>query len=77
MITPAILSVMAENESEQTSERVQRGKKSSAYLGKPAGKIPYGYTRIYNTTTREWERDVPNVFDGEGKASKTVPHSCP
>jgi len=73
MITPAILSVMAENESEQTSERVQRGKKDSAHRGRPAGKIPYGYTRIYNTTNREWERDVPNVFDSDGKAVDDSP----
>jgi hypothetical protein len=74
MMTPAILSVLAEIESEQTSERVQRGKKDSALDGRPAGRVPYGYARIWDRTKAgKWEKDVPDVFDGNGRPVEDSP----
>lgn len=40
--------VLAANESEQLSERVQSGKRKAARAGTPAGRLQYGFTRIYN-----------------------------
>jgi site-specific DNA recombinase len=73
MLPLGILSIVGEIESEQTSERVQRGKQSSAHAGRPAGKVPYGYKRIWNKDTGAWERDVPNVFDGDGRLVEDSP----
>jgi site-specific DNA recombinase len=64
MMTLGMLSVVGENESELTSERVTRGKRSSAWSGRPAGMVPYGYRRIWHPETGQWDRDEPNVYDG-------------
>jgi hypothetical protein len=56
-----------------TSQRVQRGKRMSAHAGRPAGRIPYGYKRIWNPASGAWERDVPNVLDGAGDAVEDSP----
>jgi DNA invertase Pin-like site-specific DNA recombinase len=54
------------------SKDVRRGQKSNAYAGKPAGRITYGYKRLYDYEARDrrgkprFIRDVPNVFDGNG-----------
>jgi DNA invertase Pin-like site-specific DNA recombinase len=66
MMAAGVLSLVAENESELTSQRVQRGKHSSAHRGRPAGKVPYGYRRIWNPETGKWERDEPLLYDGNG-----------
>jgi site-specific DNA recombinase len=73
MMTLGMLSVIGENESEMTSERVRRGKASSATDGMPAGKIPYGYQRTYNPQTREFLRQEPNVYDGNGRPIEDSP----
>ncbi len=66
MTMAAIQAVISEQESEQTAERVRRGKRMSAHAGRPPGRVPYGYKRLRNRETGAWERDVPNVFDGDG-----------
>jgi site-specific DNA recombinase len=73
MMTTAVLSVVAENESEMTSQRVTRGKKSSAHAGRPGGRVPYGYKRIWNKETGLWERDVPNTHDVDGHPVEDSP----
>jgi site-specific DNA recombinase len=65
MMTLGMLSVIGENESEMTSERVQRGKKSSAATGRRAGKVPYGYRAVYDRDGR-YIHDEPDLFDGHG-----------
>ncbi|HEV8174335.1 MAG TPA: recombinase family protein [Actinoplanes sp.] len=40
--------VLAANESEQLSERVQSGKRKAARAGTPAGRLQFGFTRVYN-----------------------------
>jgi site-specific DNA recombinase len=44
--------VNGEVESELISERVRRGQASSASAGKPHGKLPYGYRRVYDERGR-------------------------
>ncbi len=73
MLTLGILSITGELESEQTSERVTRGKASSALAGRPPGKVPYGYKRIWSRETGDWERDIPNILDGDGLPDEDSP----
>jgi site-specific DNA recombinase len=47
-------------ESEKTSQRINRTIKSSAALGKPHGRVPYGYRRIYDERTRELKVQEPH-----------------
>ncbi len=65
MVTLGMLSVMAENESEMTSQRVQRGKRASAHGGRPAGQVPFGYRRIWQPTPKghDWVRDEPDPVE--------------
>lgn len=42
----------AADESEKISERVLSGKRKAAREGKPAGKLAYGFTRVYDETGR-------------------------
>ena len=56
----AIQAVIAEQESEETSERVRRGQSFSAARGRPHGLTPYGYRRVYDTRTRALLRQEPD-----------------
>jgi DNA invertase Pin-like site-specific DNA recombinase len=67
----SILGAISQMESEQISERTQRGKGSAARAGRPAGRDQYGYKRRYNQITRVLEAIVPDVFDGDGPALRT------
>jgi len=54
------------------SKDSRRGHKSIAYAGKPSGGAPYGYRRTYDYSVMvkgkpKFLRDVPNVFDGNGR----------
>lgn len=51
----ASLAVM---EAEMTSKRVKRSVRARASKGKPHGKIPYGYRRLYDETTKEFLEQV-------------------
>jgi site-specific DNA recombinase len=67
------LSVMGEGDSEIYSERTLRGKRSSAEMGRPAGRVPYGYQRIYDPRTKAWLRDEADLFNGDGAAVENSP----
>lgn len=56
--------LVAERESSQTSERVQRGMKSGAEKGRPHGRLPYGYIREYDQNTGALLRQVPHPQEG-------------
>jgi DNA invertase Pin-like site-specific DNA recombinase len=59
--------------SAQLAKDVRRGKKSAAEAGRPAVCPVYGYRRVYDTSTRKFIRDEPNVFDGNGRAIEDSP----
>jgi site-specific DNA recombinase len=65
MLSHSVLSMTAEMESEQTSERVQRGKYSSAHGGRRAGRVPYGYRPEYDRDGR-YLGDALNTFNSDG-----------
>lgn len=44
--------LLSEDESARTSERIRRTVRARAAAGQPHGKLPYGYTRTYDPTTR-------------------------
>jgi site-specific DNA recombinase len=52
MMMAGFKAVISEQESEQTSLRVERGKKSSAYAGRRAGRFTYGYRVVYDRDGR-------------------------
>ena len=52
--------LMSEDESARTSERVQRAVRARAQAGAPHGKLPYGYRREYDPTTGRLLRQVPD-----------------
>jgi hypothetical protein len=52
--------LIAERESGETSKRVQRSVRAQAKAGKPHGRIPFGYTRIYDPATGALEQQVPH-----------------
>ncbi|HEX6758633.1 MAG TPA: recombinase family protein [Propionibacteriaceae bacterium] len=64
MLSAGFKALISEQESEMTSLRVERGKKSSAYAGRRAGRPPYGYKTVYDPDGRT--HDEPNLFDGDG-----------
>jgi site-specific DNA recombinase len=72
MMSSAMMAVIGENESEMTSQRVQRGKKSSANLGRRSGRVPYGYRAEYDRDGR-YLHDVPDLFDGNAVAVEDSP----
>jgi site-specific DNA recombinase len=72
MLAPTIMAAMDEVSSEQSSERVQRGKKSSARTGRRAGKVPYGYRADYDRDGK-YLRDEPDLFDGNGRPVEDSP----
>jgi site-specific DNA recombinase len=55
--------VLAANESEQLSERVLSGKRKAARAGTPAGRLQYGFTRIYNAKG-EFVEQVADPVEG-------------
>jgi site-specific DNA recombinase len=61
--------VNSADESEKISERIRRDVKASALAGRPHGKVPYGYERIYDERTKalvkQWpdEEQAPVVAD--------------
>ena len=73
MLTAGFKALIDEQGSEDTSERVLRGKASSAAAGRPPGRIPYGYRREYDPHTKAYVRDVPDVFDDNGRATEDSP----
>ncbi|QIM19914.1 recombinase family protein [Phycicoccus sp. HDW14] len=52
--------LLAEDESARNSERIQRTMRSRALEGSPVGRLPYGYRRVYDDTTGELLRQVPD-----------------
>lgn len=48
-----LISALAVRESAMTSKRVRRAVRASIAAGKPPGKIPYGYRRVYDTISRD------------------------
>lgn len=52
--------LVSEDESHRISERVLRATRARARAGEPHGKLPYGYRREYDTTTRALLRQVPD-----------------
>mgnify|MGYP000005008269 CR=1 FL=1 len=50
--------VNSEVESELISDRVRRGQASSAAAGRPHGKLPYGYVRVYDSRGRYVRQDL-------------------
>jgi site-specific DNA recombinase len=73
MLALGLFSLIGENESNQTSERVLRGKQSSAEKGLPPGRLPYGYRPVYDSRTRKFDRGEPDVFDGEDRPLENSP----
>jgi DNA invertase Pin-like site-specific DNA recombinase len=64
MLPTTILAAVDEVSSEQTSERVERGKRFSAQAGKRPGRAPYGYRARYDPDGTP--HDEPDQYDGEG-----------
>ncbi|QNE22384.1 recombinase family protein [Kribbella qitaiheensis] len=67
--------VQAEDQSVATHENVKRGKAGSALRGLPAGKLNYGYTRVYDGETGAFVKQIPDVeireaVSDDGKVSK-------
>src|SRR2546421_2956776 len=76
MLLAGIQSMIAEDESEKLSVRVTDGLMSIAKAGRPAGgQVPYGYRRIYDPVTRDWDRDQPDELDGDNNAVEDSPAS--
>lgn len=60
-------SVDAEYESAKVSKRAKRAQAANAAAGMPNGKVPYGYRRIYDPTTRRFVAQEP-----EPKEAKVI-----
>lgn len=56
--------IVAERESGQVSERVQREVRRLAQAGKPHGRLPYGYRREYDPSSGSLLRQVPDPEKG-------------
>ncbi len=54
----------AANESEKTSHRVRRNRKSAAAKGRPHGRIHYGYERVYDSRTRAFLEQREHTVEG-------------
>lgn len=50
----------AERSSDDTAKRIQRTVRAQAKAGKPHGRIPFGYTREYDSTTGAFVRQMPH-----------------
>jgi DNA invertase Pin-like site-specific DNA recombinase len=64
MMMAGFKAIFSEQESEMTSQRVERGKRSSAHAGRRAGQVPYGYRAVYDRDGRS--TDEPDMYDGDG-----------
>jgi site-specific DNA recombinase len=73
--------VNSADESEKISERIRRDVKANAIAGRPHGKVPYGYERIYDehtkalTEQRRHPEQAPNVRKIITDVSRSVPVS--
>jgi site-specific DNA recombinase len=75
--------IMDRQYSWRISKDSQRGLNSIANVGKPTGKAPYGYKREYERDASgqpvmvrgrpKFVRDVPNVYDGNGRPIENSP----
>lgn len=72
MLAPGVMALLDESSSDQTSERVERGKASSAQAGRRAGKVPYGYRAVYDRDGT-YQCDEPDRLDADGKPIKDSP----
>lgn len=57
--------LVAERESGQTSERINRVVRQHAQAGKPHGRIPFGYTREYDPATGNLLRQIPHPVESK------------
>ncbi len=73
MLQLGIQSMFDEKFSEDLSKAVFDGKESAAMQGRPAGRIQYGYKRIYDPHTKAFIRDEPDVWDGNGRPVEDSP----
>jgi site-specific DNA recombinase len=73
--------VNSADESEKISERIRRDVKANALAGRPHGKVPYGYERLYDEHTkalieqRRHRKQAPNVRKIITQISRSVPVS--
>ncbi len=70
--------IMDRQYSWRISKDSQRGHKHIAHAGKPHGPVVYGYRRVYDYDVMvrgkpKFVRDVPNVFDGNGRPIENSP----
>jgi site-specific DNA recombinase len=52
--------LLAQDESDRTSERIRRSTRARARAGLPHGKIPFGYMREYDPHTRQFVAQLPD-----------------
>jgi DNA invertase Pin-like site-specific DNA recombinase len=52
--------LVAEDEAERNRESVLRAMRANAAVGRPHGRLPYGYMRTYERSTGELEAQVPH-----------------
>lgn len=52
--------LLAERESSQTRDRINRVVRQNAELGKPHGRVPFGYLREYDQKTKAFLRQIPH-----------------
>lgn len=69
----SILGAISQLESDQISERSQRGLASIAAAGRPHAFPPYGYRRVYDEVTRQLLRQEPDILDGDGRLLEDSP----
>jgi DNA invertase Pin-like site-specific DNA recombinase len=71
MLSAGFKALISEQESEMTSLRVERGKRSSAHAGKRAGRVAYGYRTHFNPDGSKY--DEPDLFDADRVAVADSP----
>ena len=55
--------LVAEDEAERNREAVMRAMRSNAATGRPHGRLPFGYRRVYDPVTRELIRQEPHPVE--------------
>jgi len=58
--------LVAEDEADRTRERVMRAMRANAANGRPHGRLPFGYWRIYDPITKEF--GPPGAAPGAGRS---------